>query len=101
MGSIFAVPLVKLSEEDLVRAVKNWPGEIVATRMNAKIDYRRHYRRPVLLLMGSEGAGLSPALGEIANVGVHIPMAGRTESLNVAIATALMLYEVNRANSDC
>jgi TrmH family RNA methyltransferase len=46
--------------------------------------------------MGSEGSGLSPALVAKANVSVRIPMPGQAESLNVATATALMLYEIKR-----
>jgi TrmH family RNA methyltransferase len=98
MGSIFAAPIVKMSEEGFAKAAKGWQGEIVATQMTAAEDYRRTYRRPVLLLMGSEGHGLSPALASLAHVGVRIPMAGGPESLNVAIASALMLYEIRRAD---
>src|SRR5205823_4177802 len=96
MGSIFAVPLVKTSEDGLARAAERWRGEIVATKMDGSEDYRRSYRLPVLLLMGSEGQGLSPRLAELASVAVRIPMPGGTESLNVAVAAALMLYEIRR-----
>jgi TrmH family RNA methyltransferase len=98
MGSIFAMPLVKMSEEGFAQAAASWPGEIVATRMAAGEDYRRSYRRPVLLLMGSEGPGLAPALARLAGTSVRIPMPGGAESLNVAIATALMLYEIRKAD---
>jgi TrmH family RNA methyltransferase len=96
MGSIFAVPLVTLSEDRFARDAREWPGEIVATRMEAEGDYRRAYRAPVLLLVGSEGHGLSPVLASLASVNVHIPMPGGTESLNVATAAALILYEIRR-----
>src|SRR5437868_11117110 len=97
MGSIFAVPLVRMSEDKFLHAAVGWPGEIVATRMEAREDYRRPYRAPVLLLMGSEGQGLSPRVAGLANISVRIPMPGGTESLNVATAAALMLYEIRRA----
>jgi RNA methyltransferase, TrmH family len=96
MGSIFAVPLVGVDEDWFARDAREWPGEIVATRMEAVADYRRAYRAPVLLLMGSEAHGLSPALAGLASVSVCIPMPGGTESLNVATAAALMLYEIRR-----
>ena len=60
--------------------------------------FRQAYRRPVLLLMGSEGQGLSPRLAGMASRIVRIPMAAGPESLNVAIATALMLYEIRRTD---
>jgi TrmH family RNA methyltransferase len=97
MGSIFAVPLIAVSAEAIERTAASWPGDIVATKMDADIDYRRPYQRPVLLLMGSEGRGLSAQLAGLATVSVRIPMTGEAESLNVAIATAVMLYEVRRS----
>jgi TrmH family RNA methyltransferase len=98
MGSIFTVPLVRLSDDAFARAAQGWPGEIVATSMTGAHDFRRAYQLPVLLLMGSEGQGLSPALAAFASPSVRIPMASGMESLNVAIATALMLYEIRRAD---
>lgn len=96
MGSIFAVPMARLSDDAFARAAKAWTGEIVAASMTGAHDFRRTYRSPALLLMGSEGRGLSPALAAFASTSVRIPMASGTESLNVAIATALMLYEIRR-----
>ncbi|CAN5528848.1 RNA methyltransferase [soil metagenome] len=92
-GSIFAIPLI--SAEDAFPPA-GWPGDIVATAMDAPTDFRRSYRLPALLLMGSEGGGLSPALKACATVSVRIPMTGGAESLNVAIATGIMLYEIRR-----
>lgn len=94
-GSIFAVPPATASADEI--GALGWPGEIVATAMAAREDYRRIYRGPVLLLMGSESGGLSPALLERATAKVRIPMAGGTESLNVAMAAGLMVYEIRRA----
>ena len=54
------------------------------------------YRAPTLLLMGSEGPGLSPELEAACTRLVKIPMAGRLDSLNLAVATALVLYEMRR-----
>ncbi len=76
---------------------KTWSGDVIGTAMKANEDYRRPYGSPTLLLMGSEGAGLSEELSEACNIVARIPMAGDAESLNVATAAALMLYEINRA----
>ena len=54
------------------------------------------YRAPTLLLMGSEGPGLSAHLAQACTRLVKIPMAGRLDSLNLAVATALVLYEIRR-----
>jgi TrmH family RNA methyltransferase len=50
----------------------------------------------MLVLMGSEGPGLSEQLAGVCTRLVKIPMAGRLDSLNLAVATALVLYEVRR-----
>jgi TrmH family RNA methyltransferase len=97
MGSLFGVKLTRMTAKQFASVLAEWPGEIVATAAQATVDYRRAYARPALLLMGSEGSGLSEALAARANVSVRIPMSGGAESLNVATATALMLYEIRRA----
>ncbi len=93
MGSIFAVPLVKMKTPELIALCKTWPGDVVGTHLSAKANYRRPYKAPTLLVMGSEGSGLSEPLSKACNTLVRIPMPGKAESLNVAIATGLMLFE--------
>jgi len=97
MGSLFGVRLSRMTAKQFDSVLAEWSGEIVATAAPATADFRRTYARPTLLLMGSEGSGLSPALAARANVSVRIPMSGGAESLNVAAATALMLYEIRRS----
>jgi RNA methyltransferase, TrmH family len=53
-------------------------------------------RLPTLILLGNEGAGLSPELATLADIQVKIPMQPDVESLNVATAAALILYEARR-----
>ena len=95
MGSIFAVPLVKIDREKFLAWRKTWPGEVVGTHLAAKEDFRAvRYRGPVLLVMGSEGPGLSDTLTAACDRLVKIPMAGKLDSLNLAVATALTLYQI-------
>jgi len=96
MGAIFGVTLTRLPTDKFMSLIDEWPGEVVATAANGEADFRRLYQRPTLLLMGSEGSGLSRTLANKANVSVRIPMPGAAESLNVATASALMLYEIKR-----
>lgn len=71
--------------------------QIIATRPTAPATYWDiDLRRPTLLMLGNEGAGLSPALAAIADQTVNIPLSPGVESLNVAIAAALILYEAKR-----
>jgi TrmH family RNA methyltransferase len=97
MGSVFHVPLTRASHEDFATLRARWNGTVVGTHLTAATDYRgADYRGPVLVVMGGEQAGLTPALAEACGLLVKIPMAGRADSLNLAVATGVMLFEVMR-----
>jgi TrmH family RNA methyltransferase len=75
--------------------------QIVATLPSANLTYwELDWRKPSLVLLGNEGAGLSPDLAAMADWQVKIPLSSGVESLNVAIAAALMLYEAKRQRRD-
>jgi TrmH family RNA methyltransferase len=93
MGSIFAMPLYKTAVADFLAWRERWPGSVVGTLLTARVDHRQaEYRRPSLILMGNEQAGLPPELAEACDVNVKIPMRGRADSLNLAVATGIMIY---------
>lgn len=95
MGSVFAVPLVRMSREQFLDWRSQWPGDVVGTHLEAKQDFREAaVRGPALIVMGSEGPGLSESLTRSCSMLVKIPMAGDLDSLNLAIATALTLYQI-------
>ena len=95
MGSIFAVGISKASSEEFLAWRKSWPGSVVGTLLTATVDHRSaDYRRPTLILMGNEQAGLPPELAEACDVTVKIPMRGRADSLNLSVATGIMIYAV-------
>jgi len=95
MGSTFAVPLVKATVPDFIAWRERWPGSVVGTLLTATTDYRAaDYRSPTLILMGNEQAGLPPDLAGICDVNVKIPMRGRADSLNLSVATGIMIYAV-------
>ncbi len=97
MGSIFAVPLTRTDRTGLLALARAWTGDVVGTHLDGKLDYRgASYRAPALLIMGNEGAGLSEEVAAACGKLVRIPMAGRLDSLNLAVATALMLFEIRR-----
>jgi TrmH family RNA methyltransferase len=97
MGSIFAVPIYRLSVEAFLDWRSRWPGAVVATLLTADVDHRRApYRAPNLILMGNEQAGLPPELAAACDVAVKIPMRGRADSLNLAVATGIMIYAAMR-----
>jgi RNA methyltransferase, TrmH family len=95
MGSIFAVPIVKMDRESFINLAGQWPGDVVATHLDATEDFRAvKYQGPELVVMGSEGPGLSNEVAEACKRRVKIPMSGHLDSLNLAIATALTLYQI-------
>jgi TrmH family RNA methyltransferase len=91
-GSIFGVPLVRMEIEAFIALCKTWRGDVVGTHLKGTQDFRRNYKSPTLLVMGSERRGLSEELAGACSSLVRIPMPGGAESLNVATAAALMLY---------
>ena len=93
-GSIFALPLARMPQQSFVDFAGAWPGESVATRMDAKDDFRRAYKGPTLIAMGSESRGLSDSVSKACKTKVRIPMKQGVESLNVAAAAALLLYQL-------
>ena len=98
MGSVFAVPIARVERGGFLDWRVQWPGDVVATHLSAREDFRiARYRSPTLLMMGSEGPGLSAALDAVASRRVKIPMAGRVDSFNLAVATALVLYQMRGA----
>lgn len=71
--------------------------QVVATLPQASLTYWDvDWTKPSLIVLGNEGAGLSPELIEMSDIQVNIPLSPGVESLNVAIAAALLLYEVQR-----
>lgn len=71
--------------------------QVIATTPHATLEYWAvDYTQPTLILVGNEGAGLSDALLSSADHQVSIPVSAGVESLNAAIATAVMLYEAKR-----
>lgn len=98
MGSLFAVPLVKTTPADFLRWKKDSGARLVATHLAGAVDYRTiDYRsKPVVLMMGNEQSGLPDDLAAAADALARIPQVGRADSLNLAVATGVMLFEVRR-----
>lgn len=97
-GQWFRLPMALSSDLTTeVRRFKAQGVQVIATLPTAtQIYWTVDFRRPTLLLLGNEGAGLSSELAALADVGVTIPQAEEVESLNVAIAAAIILYEIQR-----
>jgi len=93
MGSIFAVRLYQVGVEAFIAWRAGWTGAVVGTLLTATQTHQQaDYRRPTLILMGNEQAGLPPELAAACDVNVKIPMRGRADSLNLSVATGIMIY---------
>jgi len=93
MGSIFAVPIVKADEVAFAAWRSGWTGSVVGTMLTANVDHRAAaYRKPAMVLMGNEQQGLPPDMAALCDVNVKIPMRGRADSLNLSVATGIMIY---------
>ena len=98
MGSLFSVPIAKTTEDAFLAWRKGFKGLVAGTHLKGAVDYRSvdYGGRPVLLLMGNEQQGLPERLAQACDKLVRIPQEGRADSLNLAVATGVMLYEIRR-----
>jgi TrmH family RNA methyltransferase len=101
-GQWFRLPMTVSSElPATLRQLQQQGIQIVATLPNAELSYWQvDFTIPTLILLGNEGSGLSPDLAGMADQAAKIPLAAGVESLNVAIAAALMLYEAQRQRQE-
>lgn len=84
--------LMKAIDELHLNGIKVFASEMTATKNIADVDFKE----PCAIVMGSEDNGIYPALMKICDERIKIPMAGDFESLNVSVATGMILYEVMR-----
>jgi TrmH family RNA methyltransferase len=98
MGSVFAVPVARATAQEFLAWRRNFPGLVAGTHLKGAVDYRSvdYAGRPVLLLMGNEQQGLPDDLAAACDRLLRIPQAGRADSLNLAVASGVMLFEVRR-----
>ncbi len=94
-GAVFSVPIVEVSNlHQAVRYLKTQGVWLVAAAGEAEMSYTDFdWRRHTALLMGAEGRGVSHLLRQVADEQVRIPLHGDVESLNVSVATGVLLFE--------
>ncbi|MDE3045414.1 MAG: RNA methyltransferase [Verrucomicrobiota bacterium] len=97
VGTLFTVPVIEATSEETLRFLKEKGIAIAAATPHAKLEFTKaDLTVPVALAVGTEQYGLSDAWMKQADIQVRIPMFGAADSLNVASATTLVLYEVVR-----
>ena len=99
MGSLFHVPVFEIETAALVDALRARTARVFVADQRGAIEYTAaDYRPPVALVFGSEAQGSDPRWMAAAGATLRIPIYGRAESLNVAMAAALLLFEARRGS---
>jgi TrmH family RNA methyltransferase len=95
MGALFTQRIATAPWPDFLAWLRSGEGELIGTSLNAHLDYQQpRYRAPAFILVGNEAQGLPPAYEAECDTLVKMPMLGKADSLNAAVATAVMAYEV-------
>ena len=100
MGSLFHIPVLSgVSEQEFVSAAKKAGYDLLVTCLDGADNiYKADLSGRIAFVMGNEAGGVSETLLEKADKRVYIPMAGRAESLNVAMAAGIVMFEALRRN---
>ena len=95
MGAVFTQGLAAARWEEFLPWLRGSDGQLVGTSLQASMDYQQpRYAAPCFLLVGNEQAGLPADYAASCDLQVRMPMLGAADSLNAAVATAVMAYEV-------
>ena len=102
MGALFSVPVAQAGDAGEFFAWAAGRGvSVIASAAGAAADFwAASYPRPLALLLGAEGTGLPAEVLARGDAAVRIPMVGTAESLNLAVAAGLLLYEAMRQAGD-
>lgn len=95
MGAVFTVPLAQARWEAFVPWLRAGTGQLVAASLRDAVPYRgADYQAPCFILVGNESQGLPEDYEAACDLRVTMPMRGRADSLNAAVAAAVLAYEV-------
>jgi RNA methyltransferase, TrmH family len=95
MGAIFTQSITTARWPDFIEWLRSGPGQLVGTSLNTMADYQAaRYEAPTFILVGNEAQGLPADYEAACDLLVKMPMLGKADSLNAAVATAVMAYEV-------
>ena len=95
MGALFTVPVVRAEWGAFLAWLRAGPGQLVGLSLDTDTDYRSAvYEAPTFLLTGNEAHGMPAEYAAACDLLVKLPMLGKADSLNAAVATAVTAYEV-------
>ncbi|WP_252229237.1 RNA methyltransferase [Clostridium sp. ZBS15] len=99
MGSSFYMPIYYDDDFSLIKSLKKDGFKLIVTSLESSKDFfKEDLKGKTILTVGNEGNGVSDEVLDLADRRVKIPMPGGAESLNVAIATSIIIYEKVRQN---
>lgn len=96
MGSIFRVPFVVMSMEEILKFLREHHITSYAAHLDGKDFYEEDYKKACAFFIGNEGNGLTDKTSKQTDRKIKIPMYGKVESLNAAIAATVLMYEAMR-----
>ncbi|NNE49168.1 MAG: RNA methyltransferase [Altererythrobacter sp.] len=100
MGAVFTQRIARASWDEFLPWLRSGPGQLVAASLRDAVPYRcAPYQAPCFILVGNESQGLPEDYEAACDLRVTMPMKGRADSLNAAVAGAVLAYEV-QANLD-
>lgn len=100
VGTLFTLPVVEAQGEETLRWLKQQGIAILAATPSASVEFTHaDLTKPLAIAVGTEQLGLSTLWMQQADLQVRIPMRGKADSLNVATATTVLLYEALRQRS--
>lgn len=94
MGAVFTQAIAQARWEEFLPWLRSGAGQLVAASLREAVDYRSApYTAPCFLLVGNESRGLPQEYEDACDLRVTMPMKGRADSLNAAVAGAVLAYE--------
>jgi TrmH family RNA methyltransferase len=95
MGALFTVPVARARWEDFLPWLRSGPAQLVGLSLDTSHDYTQaRYQAPTFLLTGNEAQGMPEHMAAECDLLIKIPMLGKADSLNAAVATAVVAYQV-------
>jgi RNA methyltransferase, TrmH family len=95
MGALFTQHIAAAPWDQFLAWLRAGEGQLIGTSLKATLDYQEpRYARPAFIMIGNEAQGLAEAHEAACDLLVKMPMLGKADSLNAAVATAVMAYEV-------
>lgn len=97
LGCIFTTQVATCTNEEALQFLQEKKMQMLATALTASLPYTKiDFRKPTALIMGTEATGLSDFWLQNATQKVIIPMRGEIDSMNVSVATAILVFEALR-----